>query len=184
MTATTDQPTLVNLAHHSYWNLAGHASGDVLGQELQLFCDQYTPNGATHVPTGAIEPVAGTPHDFTRPRAIGRDLPGTGDPPGYNDNFVVNGARGELRPVARAWDPRSGIAMELFATEPGVQLYTANYLDGTLKGKGGAAYARYAGFCLETQNYPDAIHHPGWPSPVLAPGEVYRHRMIHRFSTR
>ncbi len=184
MTATTDQPTLVNLAHHTYWNLGGHASGDVLGQELQLFCDHYTPNGATHVPTGAIEPVAGTPYDFTRPKAIGQDLPGGGGVPGYNENFVVNGEQGELRPVARAWDPRSGIAMELLATAPGVQLYTANYLDGTVKGKGGAAYARYAGFCLETQSFPDSIHHPGWPSTVLRPAEIYHHRMIHRFSAR
>ena len=182
MSATTDRPTLVNLSHHAYWNLAGHASGDVLGQELQLFCDSYTPNDATHVPRGTIEPVLGTPYDFTTPKPIGRDLDRGAS--GYNENFVVNGRAGELRPVALAFAPASGIVMEVLATEPGVQLYTANYLDGTLRGKGGTAYARHAAFCLETQKFPDAIHHPGWPSPILRPGEVYRHVMVHRLSTR
>jgi aldose 1-epimerase len=183
MSATTDRVTLVNLAHHSYWNLEGHASGDVLGHDLQLFCDHYTPNGATLVPSGTIEPVGGTPYDFTKPRKIGRDLAKMGgDPPGYNVNFVVNGRAGELRPVARAEAPTSGIVMEVLSTEHGVQLYTANYLDGTLKGKSGARYARHAGFCLETQKYPDAIHHPEWPAPILRPGQAYRHVMVHRFS--
>jgi aldose 1-epimerase len=184
MSATTDQPTLVNLAHHTYWNLAGHASGAVTGQELQLFCDVYTPNGAHSVPKGMIEPVAGTPYDFTTTKRIGQDLEKTGgDPAGYDVNFVVRGKLGELRPVARASDPTSGIVMEVSATEPGVQLYTSNWLDGTLRGKGGARYGRHGAFCLETQKYPDAIHHPEWPSPVLRPGETYRHVMVHRFST-
>lgn len=183
MEATTDKPTLVNLVHHSYWNLAGHASGDVLGQELRLFCDRYTPGDATLVPKGTIEPVAGTPYDFTKPKRIGLDLAKTGgDPAGYDTNFVVDGKIGELRPVARAVDPESGRVMEVFATEPGVQLYTGNFLDGSVKGKGGAVYRKHAGFCLETQKYPDAVHHPEWPSPVLRPGQTYRHVMVHRFS--
>ncbi len=188
MGATTDRPTLVNLAHHSYWNLAGHASGDVLGHVLQLSSDHYTPNDATRVPRGTIEPVAGTPHDFTRPKRLGQDLARTGgDPAGYDVNFVVTGRpwrAGELRKVARVEAPASGIVMDLSATEPGVQLYTANFLDGTLRGKGGASYGRHAGFCLETQKYPDAVHHPEWPSPILRPGERYRHVMVHRFSVR
>jgi aldose 1-epimerase len=185
MRATTDRPTIVNLAHHSYWNLSGHASGDVLGHELQLFCELHTPSGASRVPTGTIERVAGTAYDFTRPKRIERALAEMGgDPPGCDVNFVVSGEAGVLRPVARLEDPVSGIVMELSSTEPGVQLYTANHLDGTLRGKGGAAYARHAGLCLETQKYPDAIHHPEWPSPVLRPGEVYSHVMVHRFSTR
>jgi aldose 1-epimerase len=184
MSATTDRPTLVNLAHHSYWNLGGHASGKILDQELQLFADAYTPRGTTGVPKGTIEPVAGTPYDFTRPKKIGQDLVKTGgDPVGYDVNFVVRGKPGELRPVARASDPGTGIVMEVSATEPGVQLYTSNFMDGTLKGKGGVSYARHGAFCLETQKYPDAIHHPEWPSPVLRPGERYHHVMVHRFST-
>lgn len=185
MTATTDKPTLVNLAHHTYWNLGGHGSGDVLGHQLQLFCDQYTPGDATLVPKGTIEPVAGTPFDFRKPKAIGQDIAKSGgDPVGYDGNWVVNGATGDLVPVAKVVEPKSGRIMELFATEPGVQFYTGNFLDGSVKGKGGAVYAKHAGFCLETQKYPDAVHKKDWPSPVLRPGTTYRHVMIHRFSAK
>jgi aldose 1-epimerase len=184
MTATTDKTTLVNLAHHTYWNLAGCTSGTILGQELQLFCSRYTPGDATLVPKGTIELVAGTPYDFTKPKRIGQDLAKTGgDPVGYDTNFVVNGRIGDLRLAARATDPGSGRVMELLTTEPGVQFYTGNFLDGSVKGKG-AVYVKHAGFCLETQKYPDAIHHPEWPQPILRPGETYRHVMVHRFSVK
>jgi aldose 1-epimerase len=185
MRATTDRATLVNLAHHSYWNLSGQ--GNVLAHELQLFCDRYTPNDASLVPSGTIELVAGTPYDFTRPKRIGDDLATMGgDPPGYNVNFVVKDdpTTMGIRDVARVVDPATGIVMELSSNEVGVHLYTANFLDGTVRGKGGVAYARHAGLCLETQKFPDAIHHPAWPSPILRPGEPYAHVMVHRFSTR
>ncbi|HZE95546.1 MAG TPA: aldose epimerase family protein [Planctomycetota bacterium] len=184
-TATTDKPTLVNLANHSYWNLGGHASGSVLDHELQLFCDRYTPGDDTLVPNGKIEPVAGGPFDFTKAKKIGRDFEKTGvKPVGYDTNFVVNGTPGELRPAARVVDAGSGRVMDVLTTEPGVQFYTGNFLNGSVKGKGGVVYVRHAGFCLETQKYPDAIHHPEWPQPVLRPGETYRHTVLHRFSTQ
>ncbi len=185
MSAVTDKPTLVNLAHHSYWNLAGHGSGDILGHELLLYCGRHTPGNETLVPKGTIEPVAGTPFDFTKAKPIGRDIAKAGgNPVGYDGNFVVNGATGGLVPVATVVEPKSGRMMELFATEPGVQFYTGNFLDGSVKGKGGAVYAKHAGFCLETQKYPDAVHHPAWPSPILRPGTTYRHLMVHRFSAK
>jgi aldose 1-epimerase len=179
-TATTDAPTLVNLANHSYWNLAG--GGDVLGHEMQFNADRYTPSDAELIPTGKIEPVAGTPFDFTKPKKIGADAAKSGLPTGgYDHNFVVNGKPGELRLAARVTDPGSGRVMELWTTEPGVQFYTANFLKD-VKGKGGAVYGKHGGFCLETQKFPDSIHRPEWPSPVLRPGETYRHVMVHRFS--
>jgi aldose 1-epimerase len=184
MTATTDAPTPVNLAHHSYWNLAGHDAGAVLDHALELRAHRYTKVDEGLIPTGEIAEVLGTPYDFLRPKRIGETLPsaGPGGVDGYDVNFVIDGPRGELRRAAIVKDPGSGRVMELLTTEPGVQLYTGNHLDGTLKGKGGVAYPRYQGFCLETQGFPDAVNQPGFPSVILAPGETYRHVMVHRFS--
>lgn len=191
MSATTDAPTLVNLAHHSYWNLAGHDSGNVREHTLQIHAARYTPGDEGLIPTGAIEPVAGTPFDFTSLRRLGDSLDALAswrdrEPGGFDENLVVDGEPGELRPVATLRDPASGRSLELLANQPGVQLYTANFLAGT-PGKGGAVYERHQAVCLETQVFPDAVHHlgePGWPSPVLRPGERYYHLMVHRFRAR
>jgi aldose 1-epimerase len=184
MEAETDRPTLCNLVHHSYWNLAGHASGDVLSHELELACRRTTEVDDALIPTGRVVDVRGGPLDFTSPKPVGRDHVKAGLPlPGYDHNFVVDGADGTLRRVARLKEPRSGRVLELYSGEPGLQLYTGNFLDGSVKGKGGTWYARHAGLCLETQKFPDAIRHPEWAQPVLRPGRVYRHVMVHRFLT-
>lgn len=182
--AHANAPTLCNLAQHTYWNLAGHASGPVDNQVLTLYASHYTPVSPALIPTGERAPVAGTPFDFTQPKPIGRDRAAVGGTPvGYDHNFVVNGSPREMRPVARVLDPASGRIMELSANQPGVQFYGGNFLDGTLVGKGGVKYPQYGGFCLETQCYPNAINVPAWVQPVLRPGETYHHRMVTRFTT-
>jgi aldose 1-epimerase len=183
MHASTDQTTLVNLAQHTYWNLGGFASGSVLDQELTLFADGYTP-GDPQIPTGVVQPVAGTPFDFTTAKPIGKDIARAGGTPvGFDQNFVVRGDPNALRPVARVKDPESGRVMTLEADQPGVQLYSANHLDGTVTGKG-AAYVQYAAFCLETQKFPNAINVPAWRDQViLEPGKAYEHQMLFRFTT-
>jgi aldose 1-epimerase len=182
MEATTDRTTVVNMAHHSYWNLAGHASGTVLDHVLTLHADRYTP-GTPMVPDGRVLPVAKTPFDFTAGKRIGQDVKAAGgNPTGYDHNFVVNGEPNRLRPVARLKDPESGRVMTLAADQPGVQFYTGNFLDGSHKGKG-ATYVQYAGLCLETQKFPNAINVPAWQDQViLRPGQPYRHVMVHTFS--
>ena len=183
MEATTDRTTVVNMAHHSYWNLAGHDSGTILDHVLTLYADRYTP-GTPMVPDGRVLEVAETPFDFTAGRRIGQDLKAAGgNPTGYDHNFVVNGEPNRLRPVARLEDPASGRVMTLAADQPGVQFYTGNFLDGSHKGKG-ATYVQYAGLCLETQKFPNAINVPAWQDQViLRPGQPYRHVMVHAFST-
>jgi aldose 1-epimerase len=180
--ATTDRTTLVNLVHHSYWNLAGHGAGPITDHVLELRASSYTP-GDPLVPTGAVKPVKGTPFDFVTAKVIGRDLRATGlDPVGFDHNFVVDGDPDSLRPVARVKDPKSGRVLTLEANQPGVQFYTGNFLNGAI-GKGGAVYAQHTGFCLETQKFPNAVGVPAWQKQaILEPGQTYRHTMVHRFS--
>ena len=183
MRATCDAVTLINMAHHTYWNLGGEDSGPITGHELTLHAHAYTP-GDPMVPTGELKPVAGTPFDFRSAKPIGRDLAAVGGTPvGYDHNLVVDGTPATLRPVARLADPRSGRVMSLSANQPGVQFYSGNFLDGTLAGKGSRRYPQHAGLCLETQAFPNAINVPGWGNQViLRPGNTYHHVMIHSFS--
>lgn len=183
MEATTDARTLVNMLHHSYWNLGGFASGPITDHELLLEADDYTPGDPT-VPTGKVATVKGTPFDFTAKKPIGRDLRAVGgDPIGYDHNFVVRGEPNTLRPVAMLRDPKSGRVLRLFGDQPAVQFYSGKFLNGSIQGKG-AVYEQYGGLCLETQKFPNSINVPAWANDViLAPGQTYRHTMIHRFST-
>jgi aldose 1-epimerase len=182
MDATTDKTTVVSMAHHSYWNLAGHDAGPITGHELTLFADQYTPGDP--VPDGKVKAVKGTPFDFSVAKPIGKDLEAAGGKPvGFDANWVVRGDAHALRPVARLKDPKSGRVLELSADQPGVQFYSGNFLDGTNHGKGGVAYAQYTGLCLESQKFPNSINVPAWRNEVtLEPGVTYKHTMVHRFS--
>ncbi len=179
--ATTDKDTILNLTNHSYFNLSAFRSPMILDDVLTLDADRYTPTDDTLIPTGEIRSVKGTPYDFTTPHRIGERIEAAG---GYDTNFVINGQAGTLRRCARAEDPQSGRVMEVYTTQPGVQFYTANFLDGTLTGIGGNRYIKNAGFCLETQDFPDAIHHANFPSPVLKPGDIYSQTTVYKFSTK
>jgi aldose 1-epimerase len=182
-TAVTDQPTLINLTHHSYFNLAGAGSGDVLRHVLHLDADRWILADEPDLPSGEIRQVAGTPFDFRQSTPIGKRIAQTGgDPLGYDLCYLHSHPDGKLARVATLSEPLSGRKVEVSTNEPAIVLYTANYLDGSLRGKGGVVYQKHAGVCLETGRPPDAVHHPQFPSTILRPGETYRHTCVYQFS--
>jgi aldose 1-epimerase len=182
--AMTDQPTHVNLSQHTYFNLAGPGT-DVLGHELMINADRYTPVDRSSIPNGLLAPVSGTPFDFRKPTAIGARIaaahPQIEHGRGYDHNYVLNRKGDDLQLAARVVEPASGRVLEVATTEPGIQLYTANFLDGTIRGKGGVAYGRHSAFCLETQHYPDTPNQPDFPSTLLRPGSTYSSRTVFKF---
>lgn len=181
--AVTDAPTVLNFTNHSYFNLNGHDSGDILGHTLQLDAKCFTEGGAGTLPTGRILPVRGTPMDFTEEKAVGRDIGAEYEQlrlcGGYDHNYILGGTAGVLRRVATLSGDKSGISMECYTTQPAIQLYTGNFVDS--EGKNGAHYAHRSGLCLETQHYPCSPNFPDFPSTVLRPGEKYRETTIYKF---
>ena len=183
--ATTDRATPVNLTNHSFFNLG--SGTDILGHEAKLFAERFTPVDDTLIPTGELRAVSGTPFDFREPLPIGARIDAQDDQikraGGYDHNYVVSGKSGSLRVAAEVYDRKSGRALRMLTTEPGVQFYSGNFLDGSITGKGGAVYTRRYAFCLEAQHYPDSPNQPHFPSTILEPGETYRQTTVYQFAT-
>ena len=187
--ATADRDTVLNLTNHSYFNLSGQGKGTILAEELKLNASRFTPVDSGLIPTGELKPVVGTPFDFLKPHVVGERINAKDEQlllghGGYDHNFVIDGGGKTLAEAAEVYDPASGRVLQVLTTEPAVQFYTANFLDGSIKGKGGVAYPRNAALCLETQHYPDSPNQPAFPTTVLKPGGKFHSTTIYRFSVR
>jgi len=186
--ATTDKATPINVSQHSYFNLAGAGNGDILNHEIMINADRFTPVDKNLIPTGELRPVKGTPLDFTTATKIGARIDDSYEQMvlghGYDHNFVINRKGPGMVLAARVYEPTSGRVLEVSTTQPGVQFYTGNFLDGSVTGKQGHVYKRRYGFCLETQHFPDSPNHPDFPSTILKPGETFREKTVFKFEAK